>query len=200
MGSRRYATPAPDVATRTNRSGGAAVHAPCKSGKPEVVPHPAFTSRQAARAEGSAHAARKLIPSLSAGPSDLDASRSSFISFRPTSVDRLAPFPGVPAWFMPYGVRDGAKEGVGPMPFKSKAQRRKFAELLVKGEITPETYEEWNRETGSVTLPERVRPKAQRKTKGRPRPSGAPAPPSAVGGRRRGRDEHKTREAPEARD
>jgi len=33
------------------------------------------------------------------------------------------------------------------MPFKSKAQRRKFAELLVKGEITPETYEEWNRET-----------------------------------------------------
>ncbi len=34
------------------------------------------------------------------------------------------------------------------MPFKSKAQRRKFAELLVKGEISPETYEEWNRETG----------------------------------------------------
>ena len=25
------------------------------------------------------------------------------------------------------------------MPFKSKAQRRKFAELLVKGEISPET-------------------------------------------------------------
>ena len=35
------------------------------------------------------------------------------------------------------------------MPFKSKAQRRKFAELLVKGEISPETFEEWNRETGS---------------------------------------------------
>jgi hypothetical protein len=34
------------------------------------------------------------------------------------------------------------------MPFKSKAQRRKFAELLVKGEISPETYEEWNRSTG----------------------------------------------------
>jgi hypothetical protein len=30
----------------------------------------------------------------------------------------------------------------------SKAQRRKFAELLVKGEISPETFEEWNRETG----------------------------------------------------
>jgi len=45
------------------------------------------------------------------------------------------------------------------MPFKSKAQRRKFAELLVKGEISPETYEEWNRETGGARLPERVRPK-----------------------------------------
>jgi hypothetical protein len=43
------------------------------------------------------------------------------------------------------------------MPFKSKAQRRKFAELLVKGEISPETYEEWNRETGRANLPERVK-------------------------------------------
>jgi hypothetical protein len=34
------------------------------------------------------------------------------------------------------------------MPFKSQAQRRKFAELLVQGKISPETYEEWNRETG----------------------------------------------------
>jgi hypothetical protein len=34
------------------------------------------------------------------------------------------------------------------MPFKSKAQRRKFAELLVKGDISAETFEEWNRETG----------------------------------------------------
>ena len=42
------------------------------------------------------------------------------------------------------------------MPFKSQAQRRKFAELLVKGEISPETFEEWNRETGSAKLPERV--------------------------------------------
>ena len=42
------------------------------------------------------------------------------------------------------------------MPFKSKAQRRKFAELLVTGKITPETYEEWNRETGGKILPERV--------------------------------------------
>ena len=51
------------------------------------------------------------------------------------------------------------------MPFKSKAQRRKFAELLVKGEISPETFEEWNRATGRARLPERVRPKARAKPK-----------------------------------
>jgi hypothetical protein len=42
------------------------------------------------------------------------------------------------------------------MPFKSKAQRRKFAQLLVEGKITDEQYEEWNRSTGSKDLPERV--------------------------------------------
>jgi hypothetical protein len=42
------------------------------------------------------------------------------------------------------------------MPFKSKAQRRKFAQLLVEGKISDETYEEWNRETGRARLPERV--------------------------------------------
>ena len=51
------------------------------------------------------------------------------------------------------------------MPFKSKAQRRKFAELLVKGEISPETYEEWNRETGGRQLPERVKRKSKKKRK-----------------------------------
>jgi hypothetical protein len=50
------------------------------------------------------------------------------------------------------------------MPFKSKAQRRKFAELLVNGKISPETYEEWNRETGGKELPERVTPGAKRKS------------------------------------
>ena len=45
------------------------------------------------------------------------------------------------------------------MPFKSQAQRRKFAELLVKGEISPETFEEWNRETGDAKLPERAAPR-----------------------------------------
>jgi hypothetical protein len=42
------------------------------------------------------------------------------------------------------------------MPFKSKAQRRKFAKLLVEGKISNETFEEWNRETGAKKLPERV--------------------------------------------
>ena len=51
------------------------------------------------------------------------------------------------------------------MPFKSKAQRRKFAELLVKGEITPEVYEEWNRETGGKKLPERVAKKAKKRAR-----------------------------------
>jgi uncharacterized protein YecE (DUF72 family) len=46
------------------------------------------------------------------------------------------------------------------MPFKSKAQRRKFAALLVEGKISDKTFEEWNRETGSKKLPERVKPKA----------------------------------------
>jgi hypothetical protein len=52
------------------------------------------------------------------------------------------------------------------MPFKSKAQRRKFAELLVKGEIS----EEWNRSTGLKKLPERVRPKKGTRKK---KPAGA---------------------------
>jgi hypothetical protein len=45
------------------------------------------------------------------------------------------------------------------MPFKSQAQRRKFAQLLVEGKISNETYEEWNRETGGKKLPERVKRK-----------------------------------------
>ena len=51
------------------------------------------------------------------------------------------------------------------MPFKSKAQRRKFAELLVKGEISPDTFEEWNRETGGRALPERVTKKKKKKAR-----------------------------------
>jgi hypothetical protein len=51
------------------------------------------------------------------------------------------------------------------MPIKSKAQRRKFAELLIKGEISPETFEEWNRAAGNAELPERLHPKAKAKRK-----------------------------------
>jgi hypothetical protein len=49
------------------------------------------------------------------------------------------------------------------MPFKSQAQRRKFAELLVQGKISNKTYEEWNRETGGKKLPERVKKKRAKK-------------------------------------
>jgi len=51
------------------------------------------------------------------------------------------------------------------MPFKSQAQRRKFAELLVEGKISNETFEEWNRETGRKKLPERVKAKRTIKRK-----------------------------------
>ena len=54
------------------------------------------------------------------------------------------------------------------MPFKSQAQRRKFAQLLVEGKISNETFEEWNRETGGKRLPERVsRTASARKASGR---------------------------------
>jgi len=62
------------------------------------------------------------------------------------------------------------------MPFKSQAQRRKFAELLVKGEISKQTFEEWNRETGSSKLPERVaRSKRKSQRKGNSGKKGATA-------------------------
>lgn len=53
------------------------------------------------------------------------------------------------------------------MPFKSQAQRRKFAQLLVEGKIPPEIYEEWNRETGSRKLPDHVKPKKRTAAKKR---------------------------------
>ena len=55
------------------------------------------------------------------------------------------------------------------MPFKSQAQRRKFAQLLVEGKISNETFEEWNRETGGKKLPERVG--AQKRTSKKTKPS-----------------------------
>jgi hypothetical protein len=60
------------------------------------------------------------------------------------------------------------------MPIKSKAQRRKFAELLVKGAISPETFEEWNRAAGNAELPERLHPKVVAKSKPKAKSKGAP--------------------------
>jgi len=68
------------------------------------------------------------------------------------------------------------------MPIKSKAQRRKFAQLLVEGKITPETYEEWNRAAGKAELPERLHPKARTKSKRKVKSKRA-RKPRAAGGR-----------------
>lgn len=61
---------------------------------------------------------------------------------------------------------DGFKD-VTTMPFKSQAQRRKFAELLVEGKISGKTFEEWNRETGGRKLPERVKKQSRSSRKRR---------------------------------
>jgi hypothetical protein len=53
------------------------------------------------------------------------------------------------------------------MPFKSQAQRRKFAQLLVEGKISNQTFEEWNRETGGKRLPERIASKKRVRKKRR---------------------------------
>ena len=60
------------------------------------------------------------------------------------------------------------------MPFKSQAQRRKFAQLLVEGKISNETFEEWNRETGNAKLPDHVKPKAKPRTKSKARAKAKP--------------------------
>ena len=77
------------------------------------------------------------------------------------------------------------------MPIKSKAQRRKFAELLVKGKISPETFEEWNRTAGDAELPERLHPKppAKRRSKAkskRAKPKTTRAKKKSRVGRKRG--------------
>ena len=54
---------------------------------------------------------------------------------------------------------------------KSKAQRRKFAELLVAGKIDKDVYERWNRGAGGRELPEHVGDKKRRKRKSKQRKS-----------------------------
>jgi len=72
------------------------------------------------------------------------------------------------------------------MPIKSKEQRRKFAELLVEGKISPETFEEWNRGAGSAKLPERLHPKVgvKPKRKARSKPGSKSRTARARKGRR----------------
>ena len=75
------------------------------------------------------------------------------------------------------------------MPFKSQAQRRKFAQLLVDGKISNETYEEWNRETGGKQLPERARkrpaaPKARKTAAKKARTAGKTTRKAAKKGRK----------------
>jgi len=50
------------------------------------------------------------------------------------------------------------------MPFKSKAQRRKFYALKAKGKMSQATIDEWESATGKKKLPEKVKKK---KKKGR---------------------------------
>ena len=72
------------------------------------------------------------------------------------------------------------------MPFKSQAQRRKFAQLLVEGKISNETFEEWNRETGGAKLPERVADKRKpRRAVARKRARAKPKARSTRAGRKR---------------
>jgi hypothetical protein len=48
---------------------------------------------------------------------------------------------------------------------KSKAQRRKFAQLLVEGKIDRDAFERWNRGAGSRDLPEHVKRKKKKRKK-----------------------------------
>lgn len=41
------------------------------------------------------------------------------------------------------------------MPFKSSAQRKKFAQMVSEGKMSQSTFDEWNRET-PARLPDRI--------------------------------------------
>jgi hypothetical protein len=41
-------------------------------------------------------------------------------------------------------------------PFKSQAQRAKFAELVKQGKMEQSTFDEWQKATGEAKLPERI--------------------------------------------
>jgi len=54
------------------------------------------------------------------------------------------------------------------VPFKSKAQRRKFQELLSEGKVTQKVFAEFQKDT-PARLPERLKPKKKSVTKTRKR-------------------------------
>ena len=51
------------------------------------------------------------------------------------------------------------------MPFRSKAQRRKFYAMAKRGEISMRKVKEWEKETGKKKLPERAKKKKKTKKK-----------------------------------
>ena len=48
------------------------------------------------------------------------------------------------------------------MPFKSEAQRAKFAQLVKEGKMSKATFDQWNRETGKQKLPKRLKEKKEK--------------------------------------
>jgi hypothetical protein len=58
---------------------------------------------------------------------------------------------------------------------RSKAQRRKFAELLVEGKIDKGAYERWNRGAGNRELPEHIKHKKKQKKRGKAKKKSAKA-------------------------
>ena len=51
------------------------------------------------------------------------------------------------------------------MPFKSQAQRAKFAEMVKEGKMSQSTFDEWNKATGDAKLPDRITPQKFKQTK-----------------------------------
>jgi len=52
------------------------------------------------------------------------------------------------------------------MPFKSKAQMRKFGAMLKRGEISKATFDKWVKHTKNIkSLPEKVKKRKKKKRK-----------------------------------
>jgi hypothetical protein len=51
------------------------------------------------------------------------------------------------------------------LPFKSRAQLKKFAEMVKQGKLSQATFDEWNKDTQHHKLPERIHKKKEPKKK-----------------------------------